>query len=511
MNDGIPERWRDHAEREGLVEIGHHPMNLSMRAVRRSVPLMKDALAVFERTAEFLGERAWLDPEGGEHRRTLVRRDVEHPEWLIPKPLLVHRWLSGIGTATVGGFVNKGFALMPADAPEGWTWDDEPFWEIDQRPEVFPSGPDMRGGELEIAEGGSYWAIKYDDRGVWKETTMSSADSFWWVRYGRIRPWVIDPLARPPTQRPLSLFLREDLELEGMSVEGLASRIAELDPSWAVPARVRLPLPLPGGAAGAWSRALGAIRRAVWTGDVPPEARWVATDGFDGSALVWGTTREEALERLETRIAEVRPKPPGWKPPEEKEPVEVEEQPSGPIENEDGETVGFSTGSITLRSPASGELAWPMPVPRLTPRVLLPLPEMPSEVPEHLAGFEWIRLVGEWGEVGHALRWQDDEGFELIGEGVVDLVDDLDALRAGIDASEEAEQAWHATVPDFPNCWTDPKWPCRVLHYRIWDCVKRERMAPKQDGGRWGKEVHPPDFTNHHAWRVTRQRWQSTD
>ena len=64
---------------------------------------------------------------------------------------------------------------MPADAPEGWTWDDEPFWEVDQRPEIFPSGPDMRGGELELADGGAYWAIKYDDRGVWKETTMSSA------------------------------------------------------------------------------------------------------------------------------------------------------------------------------------------------------------------------------------------------------------------------------------------------------------------------------------------------
>ena len=62
----LQERYRHLDEREGLVTLGHLTMHESRLALQRSLPTMHDAIGLFDAVVEALGERGWLDPEGGE-------------------------------------------------------------------------------------------------------------------------------------------------------------------------------------------------------------------------------------------------------------------------------------------------------------------------------------------------------------------------------------------------------------------------------------------------------------
>jgi len=255
------------------------------------------------------------------------------------------------------------------------------------------------------------------------------------------------------------------------------------------------------------------MRVALWEGRVPPEARFVVADGFDGSALAWGDTRDGALEAWESEVREVKPKPPGWKPEPERELPDLDPEPPRRIEDADGKLRAFSTGTMTLTAPQVGELAWPMPLPRFTPAVLLPIPAAPEHIPGHLAagGFDrWVPLVGEFGDVGFGLLRRDgDDGFTMIGDGGLDLVDDLAGLEAELDASDERERASCAemTVHGMPNPWTDSEYPCRTVSYRIWDDGHRRRVPAKQAGARWNQEFVAPDVDVSWRWLVHRMRW----
>ena len=80
----IQERWKHFEAREGVVPVGHLPMRDVHRCMRRSLPTMDHALRLFDAVVARVGERGWIDPEGGEQRRRLLVRDPEHPDWLVP-------------------------------------------------------------------------------------------------------------------------------------------------------------------------------------------------------------------------------------------------------------------------------------------------------------------------------------------------------------------------------------------------------------------------------------------
>ncbi len=508
----LQERYRHWDEREGLVTLGHLTMHESRLALQRSLTTMHDALRLFDAVVDALGDRGWLDPEGGEQRRRLLVRDAEHTEWVVPTALVEHCWAGTRGEHQLGPVMINPDAVLPIDAPDDYKPGDPWFRERDPEPEVYPHGPDMRAGDLQLSEGPRHWRVKYDDRGLKYEYLVTAGDSFTWIRYDTVRPYAHDPLARPPDVPPISLLCRPDLDPRGHGTEALAHMVAEMDPGGEVLARVRLPLPIPGGAEGAWTRARWAMRTALWEGRVPPEARFVVADGFDGSALAWGVSREEALEAWEAEVHRVKPKPPGWKPEPEPELPDIEPERPRRIEDDEGKLRGFSTGTMTLVAPAVGELAWPMPLPRFTPAVLVPLPPLPATIPAHLAaaGFRrWMRIVGDFGEVGFGLvRDESGGGFTLMGDGVLDLIDDADALLVELDASDEREQASCAEMAahGMPNPWTDSEYPCRTVSYRLWDDGHRKRVPAKQAGARWTQEFVARDVGIGWRWLVSRMR-----
>lgn len=214
---------------------------------------MDRAVELFERVLDALGDRSWIDPEGGGTRRRLYVRDAEHPEWLLPVPLLEHAWLANIGQMSLGTFVNSG-AVNPSDAPDDWKPGDPPWWPQDAEPDILPQNQNMHEGSLKIAEGTGHVEIKYDDRGVRFESCWSSGGhNFSYARHFNVKPWVIDPLARPPTPKPFSLACRPEIDLRGHSIDQMVEWVLKLMPGRLLPHRVLLPL----------RRAVGLDRGAV--------------------------------------------------------------------------------------------------------------------------------------------------------------------------------------------------------------------------------------------------------
>lgn len=317
----LQERFKPWEEREGLIEVGRIPMMHAQKAIARSLFTMDRAVELFDRVLARLGERAWIDPEGGGTRRRLYVRAPEDPDWLLPVPLLEHAWIAGIGQMSLGTFVNAG-AVNPEDAPDDWKPGDPPWWPQDAEPDILPQNANMRGGSLKIAEGTGHVEIKYDDRGVRSESCWSSGgDNFSYARSFNVRPWVIDPLARPPTPMPFSLACRPELDLRGHTVEQMVEWVLELRPERLLPHRVLLPLPTPGGVEGAWTRSMWALREAAFDGRLADDAAgWVVIDAFEGKAMAVGQDFKSAVANWRDEVARVRPRPP--KPPRSEEPKE---------------------------------------------------------------------------------------------------------------------------------------------------------------------------------------------
>jgi len=157
----LQERYRHLDEREGLVTLGHLTMHESRLALQRSLPTMHDAIGLFDAVVEALGERGWLDPEGGEQRRLLLVRDPEDREWVVPTALFEHCWAGTRGEHQLGPVMVNPDAVLPVDAPDDYQPGDPWFRERDPEPEVFPQGPEMRAGDLQLAEGPRHWRVKY--------------------------------------------------------------------------------------------------------------------------------------------------------------------------------------------------------------------------------------------------------------------------------------------------------------------------------------------------------------
>ena len=501
----LQERYKVWEEREGLIEVGHIPMMHAQKAVVRSLLTMDRAVALFERVRDRLGERAWIDPEGGSTRRRVYLRDAAHAEWLLPIPLLEHAWIAGLGQVSLGSFINSA-AVNPEDAPEGWQPGDEPWWPQDPEPDILPQNANMRGGSLKIAEGTGHVEIKYDDRGLRSEACWSSGgDRFCYARSFNVRPWVIDPLARPPTPLPFSLACRPELDVRGHSVEQMVEWVLELRPERLLPHRVLLPLPLPGGVAGAWVRAQWALREAAFDRRIEDEATgWVVVDAFEGEAMAVGPDFECAVARWCKEVERVRPRPPKTEKPKEPREEPRERDPQF-VKDEEKKVAFVSTGTIRLEAPSLADLAWPIPLPRHVPAVAVPLSPLPAlPLAYRQAGFSRVlRMFGEHGAVTHGVLREERDGFSVVGEGMLDVVDPM-TISAEIDTAMNAQRAWHADMPDgFPNPFEEQH-PSETHVFKGWDDARRQREPLKHIGGSWG-EFSPRNINGDQwAWAVVR-------
>ena len=501
----LQDKYKVWEEREGLVEVGHIPMMHAQKAVVRSLLTMDRAVALFERVHDRLGERAWIDPEGGGTRRRLYLRDAEHPDWLLPIPLLEHAWVAGLGQVSLGTFVNSG-AVNPEDAPEGWEPGDEPWWPQDAEPDILPQNADMCGGSLKIAEGTGHVEIKYDDRGLRSESCWSAGgDTFSYARSFNVRPWVIDPLARPPTPMPFSLACRPELDLRGHSVEQMIEWVLELRPERLLPHRVLLPLPLPGGVTGAWMRAQWALREATFEGRIEDEATgWVVVDAFEGEAMAIGPEFESAVARWRLEVARVRPRPPKTEKHEEPKEEPPDQEPQV-VKDEDKKVAFFSTGTIRLEAPSLADLAWPIPLPQHVPAAAVPLPPLPP-LPEayRQAGFSRVlRMFSEHGAVTHGVLREEPDGFTVVGEGMLDVVDP-ETVSDEIDAAMKAQRDWYSDMPDgFPNPFNEQH-PAETHIFEGWDDARRQREPLEHIGGSWGEFSARNINGDQWAWAVVR-------
>ncbi|MFZ5480646.1 MAG: hypothetical protein ACOZNI_28040 [Myxococcota bacterium] len=498
----LQEHYKVWDEREGLLTVGHLPQQAAQLAILRSVATMNHAARLFDLVVETLGARAWIDPEGGEIRRRLYLRDPERPDWIVPVPLLEHAWIAGIGQWKGPVMYNPG-GLKPEDEPDDWKPGDPPYWEKDPEPDIVPTGPLMRGGELHIRAGHASVEIRYDDRGLRCEAVWSAGDTFTYGRYWTTRPFVVDPLSRPPTPTPLPLLCRADLDRKGQAIERLAEMVLEMEPARAVPHRMLFPLPMPAGVSGAWSRALWALREAAFEGRIPAGAGWVVVDAFEGKALAFGPGFDEAVAAWREEVARIRPRPP--KPPkEEAEQVDVPDQDPGVIENKDGKVVGVSSGTIRIEAPVLADLAWPIPLPQHVPEPVIP------EVFARAGFTRWVRLFGQHGAVGHALLREDPAGFTLVGEHVLDIVDPA-TMDEEMDAYVAKDRAWYeAEAPSFPAPWKDPANKDEYLYFRAWDDARRCRKPLESGGGSWGGFTARNLDGDSLPWQVARLRRRGT-
>ena len=522
-NDGGDElqaRVRAHhqqfEDRQGLVQMGHLTQHASRRALNRSLSTFERAARCYERTVRLLGAEGWQDPDEVGGRRSLHRRDPEGSDWLVSFPLLRLTPLGpqGDGRHTMGVFVNKA-AVIPSDAPPGWTHDDPPYWSSDPPPDILPEGPWARAGRIEFHEGERHLEISYDDRGARCESVASGGDSYWNSRHWNARPYAVDPLSRPPGDPPFSMLLRPDLRERGHAPGRIAAMAVELFDRELDPVRVRLPLPIPGGPVTVRAQGLGGVTKALFDGRIGDSGGIVIADGFRGEVVCCAPTFDEAWDAWTRLVQEVKPKPPGWGEAEAKGRPTAPPAVDGParILGEDGSVKGFTTGTIHVTGGPGSETPWPIPVAAHVPALRVVVPAIPASIPSQLreAGFRrWVRFLAGRSGFGAAVVREDEDGFTFIGEGALDLVPDVAAMDAAIDVAERAEAEWMESLgPSGPaRYFANPEFAARHHHWGFWDDPRREALTtPRHLGGGASPKgdltrVGSVDL----AWSVTRFR-----
>jgi len=361
-----------------------------VRTIRDAVPTLRHARMLFDMVVDALGERGLVETAGGGRRRTLLRRDGDR---VVPWPLL---------RLGIGDRLSTIVPITPGLSAEPPT-----------RPGKAPKLRGLGRGEVVVHDGPDTITVTYGDDGRWAETARSeSPDALRGVvatvAKGRARP-----------------------------VELVAEFVAALDPGRHGPGRVVVPVPVPH-VPSVWTRGLHALREALFDDRVPRDAEWVVADGFAGTAIAWGATRDEALGRWREEVQRVRPRPPVRKAPP---------QPPPP-------------GALTITAPAA-DVPQPEPTPENTPAVVIPVAP-PPEGP-------WVRLLGRFGKTRHALRLDDRRGFTLVGDRVVDLVETRD-LAERLDA---------VPLPDAPmrEGRAEPL-TSRLVTYRVVDEDARVPVTP---------------------------------
>ncbi len=490
------------ARRDWLMEVGEVPIRTANRAVRRSLLTMDHAVRCFDAAVQRLGDGARvLQTHGGERRLVYLREAGDGEEWLVPWAALEH---SFVPTSSASPWVKTGAADLPApaDAPEGWRHGDAHFDPEPPLPDILPRGPSMRGGTLAMREGPSHFELVYGDDGRRKETSISYTDLYTGHVLDGVSPYRVDPLARPPVPPPLSLLCRADLRAEGHPVDTFAAMMAELDPRPAVPARLLLPAEFPGGPELALAVAIKGMRAALWQGEVPLGAAWLAADGFAGTAVGWGEDRGAALAMLRRELQEACPVPrelalAGVTSLDSRRPAA--DRSPGPLRDGQGEVVGVNFGTFTFEADRPEDLPpWPEIRPDNAPLVALPLGQGPPAAPDAFAsrGFEPVTLLGRYGAARHGLLRHDQRGWLLVGAGVADLVD-LDQLEVQLDDAQ-SESPWLHEAMEVQ------RYRYRSTTFSCWNATTGSPMAPAMKAASTTNEWKPGFIDGDDAgWTVT--------
>jgi hypothetical protein len=419
------------------------------RTVRALLPTRRHAEMLFDALVHELGDRAYVVTANGGAHRWVFQRDRQHGEWIVPWPVL----------DVVAG-------PDPSTYTSPWVATD-PDATVPLLGETRRSGapPKLRGlgrGSLTIHDGRIH--VEFGEDGRVTETCIGTS--------GQGRPAQSEPVEPG----------------RGHEIERLAARIAAADAGRLGPARVQLPVPLPGGPAGKWSCATGAIRAAFWRGEIAGEAAWLAVDGYAGTAFGAGPTREGALERWRAAVRELRPRPP------DPTPLPAELAGRAPGLQDDG--------SILLFAPSPVDHG-PVPSPENTPCALIPLPPLPARPCPYGS---WVRLLDDKGSVCHGARVSDERtGFTLIGEDVLGTIP-LDELERRLEAADRADEPVRRRIETQLSDLT-----------RAYRC-QRVSYAPHEDGsGRWvvstsslSESFHARDLDGRRLRaQVTRLTWRS--
>jgi hypothetical protein len=371
----------------------------AVRAIRDAIPTSRHAKMLFDMVVELLGPRAVVETAGGKTQFAVFCRETPRSTSLVPWPLLRLGAKGRLSTVIP--------LIGPAEPPP--------------RPGSAPKLRNLGPGEIVLHDGPHSVTVTYGDDGRWMETSRSE-----------------DPAA---LARVLSALARGTAR----PVELLAESVASIDLARHGPGRALCPEPVPS-VQSAWNCGLFAIRDALFDGRIPPEARWAMADGYEGTAIAWGPTREEAISAWRTELLRARPSPP--KP---AEPGVPRCEPRGR---------GFE-----VRGP-SVDGAWPDEAPAVT----IPLDQVPTK---RSSWGSFARIVGGFGGTRHALLRRDPDGFTLVGDRALDLVDldGLDRALAGVEPLDHPElaaarEAWHEDRPGYDS---------ELLVYRVVD--ERTLMA----------------------------------
>jgi len=338
--------------------------------------------------------------------------------------------------------------VIPLSGPEG----DPP-----PRPGKAPRLQGLGPGEILLFDGPHSITVTYGEDGRWFEKSRSESPD---ALVGALAV-LADRNAQP--------------------VELLARYMASLDIARHGPCRLLLPAPLPS-IEGARNCGLFAIRDALFDGRIPETARCAVADAFDGSTLAWGERPDETLARWRTEVLRRKPRPPD--PPRRRRPPE-----------------GTVPGAFTITGPSS-DIPWPDATPENTPAVLIPLAPVARSP---WRGASVMRLLGGFGGTIQALMRRDADGFTLVGDGLIGLVD-LDGIDAML---EEVQHFDHPAIEQAREAWLGerPPYDTETTVYRLVDDSTLEPITPRVDSGSRGYGFRGRALDGDRVrFRVVRQR-----
>jgi hypothetical protein len=398
-------------------------------ALREALPTRRHGEMLFDMVAEQIGPAARIEASPDGNHKVLYRLDGTDPRWVIPWPLLTldrnprrtfHMEIPGLKPA-------------PPLAP---------------RPGKAPNLRGLGPGYIQIQDGARYVQVAYAEDGRWFETSRGGP---------------------PSTLEGVIPLL---VAASGPAVELVAEFVAAIDVTRNGPLRVFLPRPETWCAWDAWRSGLSFLRLADFRGALPPDARWVATDPVDGTALAWGATRDEALFAWSAEVERVRPgsirppppEPPAFEPPGEPElPAPPDEKGrKGPLR------INLSIGGpdpMLPRPPAP-----PPPPPEILPAVLIPLDASPSG-PAPIG--TWRRFLGGCGATVLAAYREDPAGWTLIGAPVLAALGAPDA-EAALDEGDRT----HETRMRDNNQKANPATPKTAWTIRLYPLLDESTGSP---------------------------------
>jgi hypothetical protein len=135
------------------------------------------------------------------------------------------------------------------------------------------------------------------------------------------------------------------------------------------------------------------------------------------------------------------------------------------------------------------------------------LPPAPEEIPAAFAavGFaRWVRVVPESGAVRHALVRDESDGWTLVGDGVLDVVDPA-AMDAQMASAERQRREDYDGHPIELRPWDNPDYVAGHMRFSCWDADRQRAAALSIVGGGWSGGFTPASLPwNDLPWHVVR-------